>query len=63
PKYSLLGQLPGTDIYKPVEDYTQAKQVPGILIFRSSATLYFANAEMYQEALGEKVTTQTQTEH
>ncbi|XP_047235966.1 solute carrier family 26 member 6 isoform X2 [Girardinichthys multiradiatus] len=54
PKYSLLGQLPGTDIYKPVEDYTQAKQVPGILIFRSSATLYFANAEMYQEALGEK---------
>ncbi|MEQ2280889.1 hypothetical protein AMECASPLE_024828, partial [Ameca splendens] len=60
PKYSLLGQLPGTDIYKPVEDYTQAKQVPGILIFRSSATLYFANAEMYQEALGEKVTTQTE---
>uniref|UniRef100_A0A3B3YZC8 STAS domain-containing protein n=1 Tax=Poecilia mexicana TaxID=48701 RepID=A0A3B3YZC8_9TELE len=52
PKYSLLGQVASTDIYKPVEDYD--KQVPGILIFRSSATLYFANAEMYQEALGEK---------
>ncbi|XP_023190403.1 solute carrier family 26 member 6 isoform X1 [Xiphophorus maculatus] len=54
PKYSLLGQVADTDIYKPVEDYDKAKQVPGILIFRSSATLYFANAEMYQEALGEK---------
>uniref|UniRef100_A0A8C4ZXQ3 Solute carrier family 26 member 6 n=1 Tax=Gadus morhua TaxID=8049 RepID=A0A8C4ZXQ3_GADMO len=30
------------------------KQVPGVVIFRSSATLYFANAEMYQDALAEK---------
>uniref|UniRef100_A0AAQ4PU94 STAS domain-containing protein n=1 Tax=Gasterosteus aculeatus aculeatus TaxID=481459 RepID=A0AAQ4PU94_GASAC len=54
PKYSKLGQVPDTDIYRPLEDYDELKQVPGILIFRSSATLYFANAEMYQEALGEK---------
>ncbi|XP_059190071.1 solute carrier family 26 member 6-like isoform X2 [Centropristis striata] len=54
PTYSLLGQVPGTDVYRPLEDYSQVKRVPGILIFRSSATLYFANAEMYQEALGEK---------
>lgn len=54
PKYSLLGQVPDTDIYRPLEDYNQVKMIPGILIFRSSATLYFANAEMYQEALGKK---------
>ncbi|XP_065103168.1 solute carrier family 26 member 6 isoform X1 [Paramisgurnus dabryanus] len=54
PKYSLLGQLPGTDIYKPVEDYNQVLQIPGLAIFRSSATLYFANAEMYIDALYEK---------
>ncbi|XP_034732809.1 solute carrier family 26 member 6-like [Etheostoma cragini] len=54
PKYSILGQIPASDIYRPIEDYNQVKQVPGILIFRSSATIYFANAEMYQEALGEK---------
>ncbi|XP_031142366.1 solute carrier family 26 member 6 isoform X2 [Sander lucioperca] len=54
PKYSILGQIPATDIYRPLEDYNQVEQVPGILIFRSSATIYFANAEMYQEALGEK---------
>uniref|UniRef100_A0A672FVA6 STAS domain-containing protein n=1 Tax=Salarias fasciatus TaxID=181472 RepID=A0A672FVA6_SALFA len=54
PRYSALGQIPDTDVYRPLEDYTQVRQVPGILIFRSSATLYFANAEMYQDALGEK---------
>uniref|UniRef100_A0A671YRC7 Solute carrier family 26 member 6 n=1 Tax=Sparus aurata TaxID=8175 RepID=A0A671YRC7_SPAAU len=54
PKYSLLGQIPDTDIYRPLEDYNQVRPVPGILIFRSSATLYFANAEMYQESLGKK---------
>ncbi|XP_035512371.1 solute carrier family 26 member 6 [Morone saxatilis] len=54
PKYSLLGQVPDTDIYRPLEDYNQVRQVPGIVIFRSSATLYFANAEMYQDALAEK---------
>ncbi|XP_058498531.1 solute carrier family 26 member 6 [Solea solea] len=54
PKYSLLGQVPDTDIYRPMEDYVQVQQVPGILIFRSSATLYFANAEMYQDALRKK---------
>ncbi|NP_001410200.1 solute carrier family 26 member 6 [Danio rerio] len=54
PKYSILGQIPGTDIYKPVEDYNQVKEIPGITIFRSSATLYFANAEMYIDALYEK---------
>ncbi|KAI3357252.1 hypothetical protein L3Q82_015701 [Scortum barcoo] len=54
PQYSLLGQVPYTDIYRPLEDYSQLRQLPGILIFRSSATLYFANAEMYQNALGKK---------
>uniref|UniRef100_A0A7N6B9I6 STAS domain-containing protein n=1 Tax=Anabas testudineus TaxID=64144 RepID=A0A7N6B9I6_ANATE len=63
PKYSLLGQVPDTDIYRPLEDYTQVKQVPGIFIFRSSATIYFANAEMYQDALGKKVKTQTYALH
>ncbi|XP_053536344.1 solute carrier family 26 member 6 [Ictalurus punctatus] len=54
PRYSVLGQIPGTDIYKPVEDYNQVTQIPGLVIFRCSATLYFANAEMYTEHLYEK---------
>lgn len=33
----------------------QAREIPGIKIFRSSATIYYTNAEMYLEALQEKV--------
>uniref|UniRef100_A0A8C7XT88 Solute carrier family 26 member 6 n=1 Tax=Oryzias sinensis TaxID=183150 RepID=A0A8C7XT88_9TELE len=60
PKYSILGRLEDTDIYKPLDGYSKVMELPGILIFRSSATLYFANAEMYQEALGKKVSAHTQ---
>lgn len=41
----------------------QVKEIPGIMIFRSSATLYFANAEMYIDALYEKVDVQTIPTH
>lgn len=33
----------------------QAKEIPGIKIFRSSTTIYYTNAEVYLEALQEKV--------
>lgn len=33
----------------------QAKEIPGIKIFRSSTTIYYTNAEMYMEALQKKV--------
>uniref|UniRef100_A0A7N8XXT2 Solute carrier family 26 member 6, like 1 n=1 Tax=Mastacembelus armatus TaxID=205130 RepID=A0A7N8XXT2_9TELE len=49
PTYSVLGNVPGTELYVDIE-----KEIPGITIFRSSATLYFANAELYLEALKEK---------
>ncbi|KAG7472299.1 hypothetical protein MATL_G00107370 [Megalops atlanticus] len=54
PRYSVLGQVPGTEIYLDVETYEQAKSIPGITIFRSSTTVYFANAELYLDALQEK---------
>lgn len=40
----------------------QAKEIPGIKIFRSSATIYYTNAEMYLEALQEKVCGSTHCE-
>ncbi|KAG5838533.1 hypothetical protein ANANG_G00224660 [Anguilla anguilla] len=54
PRYSVLGQVPGTGIYLDMETYEEARKVPGITIFRSSTTVYFANAELYLEALQEK---------
>uniref|UniRef100_A0A8C4TRB8 SLC26A/SulP transporter domain-containing protein n=1 Tax=Erpetoichthys calabaricus TaxID=27687 RepID=A0A8C4TRB8_ERPCA len=55
PQYSLLGQIPGTDLYRPVEVFSQAKEITGIKIFHSSATLHFANSELYLAKLSEKV--------
>ncbi|XP_059426152.1 solute carrier family 26 member 6, like isoform X2 [Carassius carassius] len=54
PIYSLLGHLPGTELYLDMETHEQVREVPGITIFRSSATMYFANAELYLEALKKK---------
>ncbi|KAG1942691.1 solute carrier family 26 member 6, like [Pimephales promelas] len=54
PSYSLLGHLPGTELYLDMETHEEVREVPGITIFRSSATMYFANAELYLEALKKK---------
>lgn len=39
----------------PSPAHPQAKEVPGVKVFRSSATLYFANAELYSDALKQRV--------
>uniref|UniRef100_A0A8C6TGB1 Solute carrier family 26 member 6, like n=1 Tax=Neogobius melanostomus TaxID=47308 RepID=A0A8C6TGB1_9GOBI len=55
PTYSILGNIQGTEIYVDIETHDQAREIPGITIFHSSATVYFANADLYLEALKEKV--------
>ncbi|XP_006893080.1 PREDICTED: solute carrier family 26 member 6 [Elephantulus edwardii] len=54
PRYSVLGQVPGTDVYRDVAEYSEAKEVPGVKIFRSSVTMYFANAELYSDTLKQR---------
>ncbi|KAK9406167.1 cadherin EGF LAG seven-pass G-type receptor 3-like [Crotalus adamanteus] len=54
PYYSILGQVSTTGIYKDIAEYHKAKEIPGVKIFHSSATIYFANAELYAEALKKK---------
>uniref|UniRef100_A0A4W6F3K1 Solute carrier family 26 member 6 n=1 Tax=Lates calcarifer TaxID=8187 RepID=A0A4W6F3K1_LATCA len=55
PRYSILGRVPDTDLYLDTDTYKEAKEIPGVKIFRSSTTIYYTNAEMYLEALQEKV--------
>uniref|UniRef100_A0A8C7L8L8 STAS domain-containing protein n=1 Tax=Oncorhynchus kisutch TaxID=8019 RepID=A0A8C7L8L8_ONCKI len=43
-----------THTHTHTHTHTRVNEIPGVVIFRSSATLYFANAEMYQDALAEK---------
>uniref|UniRef100_A0A8C0NYN0 Cadherin EGF LAG seven-pass G-type receptor 3 n=1 Tax=Canis lupus familiaris TaxID=9615 RepID=A0A8C0NYN0_CANLF len=54
PHYSVLGQVTDTDIYQDVAEYSEAREVPGVKVFRSSATMYFANAELYSDALKQR---------
>ncbi|RXN30893.1 solute carrier family 26 member 6-like protein [Labeo rohita] len=51
PRYSLLGRVSDTELYLETESYKEAKAIPGVIIFRSSAMIYYANAELYREAL------------
>ncbi|NWZ61994.1 S26A6 protein, partial [Acrocephalus arundinaceus] len=54
PHYSILGRISDTDVYRDVVEYEMAQEVPGVKIFRSSSTIYFANVELYAEALKQK---------
>uniref|UniRef100_A0A669BP05 Solute carrier family 26 member 6 n=1 Tax=Oreochromis niloticus TaxID=8128 RepID=A0A669BP05_ORENI len=51
PRYSILGNLPGTELYLDTDTYKEVKEIPGIKIFRSSATIYYTNAEMFLDTL------------
>ncbi|NXE64894.1 S26A6 protein, partial [Calcarius ornatus] len=55
PHYSMLGRISDTDVYRDVKEYEMAQEIPGVKIFRSSSTIYFANVELYAEALKKKV--------
>ncbi|NXJ17378.1 S26A6 protein, partial [Dicrurus megarhynchus] len=54
PHYSILGRISDTDVYRDVAEYEMAQEIPGVKIFRSSSTVYFANVELYAEALKKK---------
>uniref|UniRef100_A0A8C7YBC7 Solute carrier family 26 member 6, like 2 n=1 Tax=Oryzias sinensis TaxID=183150 RepID=A0A8C7YBC7_9TELE len=55
PHYSILGNVPSTDLYLDTEAFRQVNEIPGIKIFRSSATICFTNAELFLEALQQRV--------
>ncbi|NXV12463.1 S26A6 protein, partial [Cepphus grylle] len=54
PHYSIMGRISDTEVYRDMADYQMAQEIPGVKIFRSSSTLYFANVELYAEALKKK---------
>ncbi|KAK5863275.1 hypothetical protein PBY51_000317 [Eleginops maclovinus] len=42
----VYGRIPGTDCYRDVELYAEAKQVPGVTILSHSSPIYFANSDL-----------------
>lgn len=57
PHAAVLGQAPEVAGWHDVDDYPQARQIPGLVVFRYDSPLFFANAEHFaaqcREAIAE----------
>ena len=51
PYDAVLGRVDGLKGYHDVSRYPEAKQVPGLLLYRWDAPLFFANADVFEERL------------
>lgn len=51
PHTALLGNIPGTSIYRNVQQYPDANRVPGILVVRIDAAIYFSNSNYIRERI------------
>ncbi len=49
PHYAVLGRVDGVRGYHDIKRYPEARLVPGLVLFRWDAPLFFANAELFQE--------------
>jgi high affinity sulfate transporter 1 len=51
PHSAILGRADGVAGYHDLKRYPQARQIPGLVLFRWDAPLFFANAEKFREAV------------
>jgi len=51
PHYAILGRADGVRGYHDLKRYPNARLVPGLVLFRWDAPLFFANAELFQECV------------
>lgn len=49
PHSAILGRVNGIRGYHDIKRYPDARRVPGLVLFRWDAPLFFANAELFQE--------------
>ena len=47
PHLAILGKIPGHDAFGDIEENPEASQIPGLLILRPDAPLFFANANIF----------------
>ncbi len=59
PYSAVLGGAPGLPGYHDIERYPEVQQVPGLLIIRWSAPLFFANANQFRDRIRELVKAST----
>jgi len=51
PHYAVMGRVEGVRGYHDVKRYPDARRVPGLVLFRWDAPLFFANAELFQQCV------------
>jgi high affinity sulfate transporter 1 len=55
PHYAVLGRAKGVKGYHDISRYPDARQVPGLVLLRWDAPLFFANAELFQERVLDEI--------
>lgn len=55
PHFAVLGQPEGVKGYHDIARYPHARQIPGLVLFRWDAPLFFANAELFAQRVLEAV--------
>ncbi len=51
PHYAILGRAKGVNGYHNIKRYRAARRVPGLVLFRWDAPLFFANAELFHDCV------------
>lgn len=51
PHSAVLGRAEGVKGYHDISRYPQARRIPGLVLFRWDAPLFFANAELFQDRI------------
>jgi sulfate permease, SulP family len=53
PNTAILGRLPNTNIFRNIEHFPEGETIPGLIILRIDASLYFANVVFLKEKIHE----------
>ncbi|KAG8368695.1 hypothetical protein BUALT_Bualt15G0072400 [Buddleja alternifolia] len=51
PRTAVLGKIPRTTVYRNIQQYPEAKKVPGVVIVRVDSAIYFSNSNYIRERL------------
>jgi len=60
PHYAILGRVDGIRGYHDLKRYPHARLVPGLMLFRWDAPLFFANSELFNQKVNEAIGNSTQ---
>ncbi|MGG2396487.1 SulP family inorganic anion transporter [Pseudomonas sp. SH1-B] len=56
PHYAVLGQVDGVRGFHDIQRHPEARLIPGLVLFRWDAPLFFANAEQFQQCVLQAIT-------